>query len=313
VNTTCPVCGLPLRDRWASARDVEYETTADRFDYWICPQCDLLAIDPVPHTRIAEIYPPDYYSFAAGEDALDPQTSVVARVKAGLDRRTFRRVLAHAGTRSPRILDVGGGTGEVSAGLLAAAEPGATATVVDLDPDSGAVAARRGLDVATCRFEDFESDQRYDVAMLLNLIEHVRDPVEAMRHAGELLTSNGVVWIQTPNFRALDARIFRHRNWAGLHCPRHWVIFSLIGFERALRRARLEPVWLRPTQAGAFWAASVLGVLRSRKPGRRGTPLVRDPWFAPLAALGAGFDFVTAPLRAASQIVCIARRQAATV
>jgi SAM-dependent methyltransferase len=311
VTRRCPVCAAPLGDRWASAVDIEYETTADRFDYLLCGSCDLLAIDPVPSERLSEIYPPDYYSFAGGADELGGGTGlvagIVARTKAALDRRTFWRVLAFAGTPSPRILDVGGGTGEISATLVATAGRGATATVVDFDPDSTAVAARRGLGVATCRFEEFETDARYDVILMLNLIEHVEDPIGTMRRAGELLTSNGVVWIQTPNFRALDARIFRHRNWAGFHCPRHWAIFSRVGLERALGRAQLEPLWLRPTQAGAFWAASILGILRRRQPGRRGRPLVRDPFFAPLAACGAGFDFVTAPFRAASQVVCVAR------
>ena len=306
MSASCPVCGAPLTETWTSAVDVEYETVPDRFDYLLCPTCDLLAIDPVPAERLGEIYPPDYYSFAAGDDALDSRESLVARAKGALDRRTFRRVLRLAGTDAPRILDVGGGTGEISAALVAAA-PGARATVVDFDPDSTAIAARRGLDVATCRFEEFETDDRFDVVLKLNLVEHVADPVATMRRAGELLAPGGVLWLQTPNFRALDARLFRRRNWAGLHCPRHWVIFSERGLRGALSRAGLEPLRLKTSQAGAFWAASVLGALRHREPGRRGRPLVRDPWFLPLAALGAGFDIVTGPVRPASQVVCIAR------
>ena len=311
MTRPCPVCGARLGERWASAVDVEYETIADRFDYLLCGNCDLLAIDPVPSERLLEIYPPDYYSFAAGQVGDDRRpglvTTLVGRAKAALDRRTFRRVLELAGTRSPRILDVGGGTGEISAALIATADHGASATVVDFDPESTAAAARRGFEVATCRFEEFDTDARYDVILLLNLIEHVEDPVGTVRRAGELLTPDGVVWIQTPNFRALDARVFRHRNWAGFHCPRHWTIFSRLGLERALARTELEPLQLKPTQGGAFWAASILGAVRQRHPGRGGPALVRDPLFAPLAAAGAAFDLVTSPLRPASQVVCVAR------
>jgi SAM-dependent methyltransferase len=287
--------------------DVEYETTADRFAYRLCAACDLLAIDPVPADRLAEIYPPGYYSFAGGEDALG-RRSLVARAKAALDRRTFQRVLALAGTGAPSVLDVGGGTGEIAAGLVAAAGPGARGTVVDFDRASTEVAERRGLSVATCRFEEFETDERFDVILLLNLVEHVADPIATMRRAGELLAPGGVLWIQTPNFRALDARLFRRRNWAGLHCPRHWVIFSRAGLATGLSRSGLEPVSLRATQGGAFWAASILGVVRERRPGRVGTPLVRDRFFLPLAAAGAGFDLLTSPVRDASQVVCLARR-----
>jgi hypothetical protein len=85
------------------------------------------------------------------------------------------------------------------------------------------------------------------------------------------------------------------------------VIFSLDGLKRALPAAGLDPLRLRPTQGGAFWAASLLGWLRRRQPGRIGRPLVRDPFFLPLAGAGAAFDIATSPLRPGSQVVCIAR------
>ena len=144
---------------------------------------------------------------------------------------------------------------------------------------------------------------------MLNLVEHVDDPVSVMRRGAELLTPKGVVWIQTPNWRSLDARLFRRRDWAGLHCPRHWLLFSRRGLERALCRAGLTARRIAYTQAGAFWAASALAQLRGR--GRGGTPIVQDRLFLPLAAVGAAFDFVTLPLRATSQQVCVATRVAA--
>ncbi len=309
MSRECPVCARPLGERWASAVDVEYETTAERFDYLRCRECDLLAIDPVPEGRLAEIYPPGYYSFAGSGDGLGERRGVVARAKAALDRRTFRRLLGLIDSTDPRILDVGGGSGEIAAALLTLAGSGARATVVDFDREATTIAAARGLATATCRFEEFETEERFDVVMLLNLVEHVADPVATMARAGELLAPGGVAWIQTPNFDSLDARIFRHRNWAGLHCPRHWVVFGEAGLERALARAGLAPVSLRATQGGAFWAASILGLLRDREPGRRGRPLVRDPLFSPLAAAGAGFDLLTRPFRSASQVVCLARRE----
>lgn len=304
----CLVCGEPLAEHWTSAVDVEYETTAESFDYFRCAGCDCLVIDPVPRERLAEIYPSTYYSFAAGEDALTARRSLVARIKERLDRRTFKRVLEMNGTDAPRILDVGGGTGEICAGLVRAAGQGARGTVVDFDSESAAVARRRGLTAEVCRFEEYATEERFDVVLLLNLIEHVDDPLAVIRKAGELLAPHGVIWMQTPNWRSLDARLFRRRNWAGLHCPRHWVIFSKRALRSALGRAGVEPIELRATQGGAFWAASILGVARRRVPGRNGRPLVRDPFFLPLAAVAAGCDIVSAPVRDASQVVCIARR-----
>jgi SAM-dependent methyltransferase len=228
-------------------------------------------------------------------------------MKARLDRRTFRRVLGLAGSDAPSILDVGGGTGELSASLVAAGPPGTRGTVLDIDAQSAEVARGRGLEAVVSRFEDFETADRFDLILMLNLIEHVADPVATMVKARELLAPDGVVWIQTPDFHGLDARIFRHRNWAGYHCPRHWAIFGRRGLERALARAALEPISIKGTQAGAFWAASLLGLRRARRLPGNGRPLVQSPLFGPLAVLGAAFDLATAAVRPTSQLVTIAR------
>jgi SAM-dependent methyltransferase len=306
VGAPCPVCGTRAEQLWATAHDVEYETTPETFSYWLCEPCDVLVIDPVPSDRLSEIYPPTYYSSAGGEHAIARNRNFVTRTKARLDRRGFRRILREVRAGEPRLLDVGGGTGDIAAGLVEASGERARATVVDFDADTAAVARARGLEAVACRFEDFDTEERFDVVLMLNLIEHVDDPVAVMRKGAELVAPGGVVWIQTPNWRSLDARLFRKRDWAGLHCPRHWVLFSRLGLERALGRAGLAPRRIDYTQAGAFWAASALACLRTRQPGRRGPPLVQDRLFLPLAAAGAAFDFATLRLRATSQQVCVA-------
>jgi SAM-dependent methyltransferase len=305
----CRACGRALSTLWATATDTEYGTTTERFGYYLCEACDCLSIDPVPEDRLAEIYPSSYYSFAGGDEAQTSRRHPVTRIKAWLDERKFREVLDRVDSRALRIVDVGGGTGEITAGLLGAAPDGSSATVVDFDPSSIDVARARGLDAFCGRFEDFESEDRFDIVLMLNLLEHVADPLAILKRARSHLAPGGVLWLQTPNFRALDARIFRQRNWAGYHCPRHWAIFSDTGLSRALERCELEAMSIERTQAGSFWAGSILGLRRARTPhlavGAR--PLVQSPAFLPLAGAGAAFDIATRPLRATSQVVALAR------
>jgi SAM-dependent methyltransferase len=293
---------------WATATDTEYGTTSERFAYYRCPDCDCLSIHPLPADRLDEIYPPTYYSFTSGGGA--GGTGVTDRVKARLDARSFRRATALIAGERPRILDVGGGDGAISEAFVHASSGRARATVVDIDPESIEAAKGRGLDGVASRFEDFETEERFDLILMLNLVEHVADPIPLLRRAGELLEVGGLVWLQTPNFRSLDARLFRHRNWAGYHCPRHWVIFSEDGLRRGLSSAGLEPVRFSRTQGGAFWAASLLGLRRARG-AQSGAglpkPLVRSPAFGPLAAAGAAFDLATRRVRAVSQVAVLAR------
>ena len=311
MSSRCHVCGRELSEIWTTATDIEYGTTADRFAYRLCEVCDALSIDPLPLERLKEIYPPTYYSFASSDSPLEPERNLVTRVKARLDARTFKRALSHTPGGQVRILDVGGGTGDIASKLVRAAGGGATGVVVDFDEPSIDLARRRGLEGFVGRFEDFQTDERFDVILMLNLIEHVADPSAMLARAGELLSTDGILWLQTPNFRALDATLFRRRGWAGLHCPRHWVLFSDRGLERALAAAGLEPVELRRTQGGAFWAGSLIartGAGRARPDGKLSRPVISHPAFMPLAALGAAFDMVTSPIRRTSQITVFARR-----
>jgi SAM-dependent methyltransferase len=215
---------------------------------------------------------------------------------------------------------VGGGVGEVSS-LFVRQGTGATAHVVDPDERSIEVARSRGLEGFAGTIEEFDTDERFDLVLMLNLIEHVADPVAVMSRAAELVDENGVIWLQTPNFRALDGRLFRHRNWAGYHCPRHWAIFGEAGLRMALRRAGLEANSFRRTQGGGFWAQSLLGLRRARLMSRGVVPsagegnhypkpLVRYRAFAPLAAIGTAFDLGTRRFRQVSQVVVMARRSA---
>ncbi len=297
-----------MAERWATATDTEYGTTSERFAYYRCPDCDCLSIHPLPADRLEQIYPPTYYSFASGGGT--GGGTATERVKAWLDARAYRRATELIDCERTRILDVGGGDGAIAAAFVRASGGRASATVVDIDPQSIDAARRRGLDGTASRFEDFETEERFDLVLMLNLVEHVADPLALLRKAGSLLEPGGLVWLQTPNFRSLDARLFRHRNWAGYHCPRHWVIFSEDGLRRGLSSAGLEPVRFSRTQGGAFWAASLLGLRRARRP-RSGSelprPLVRYRAFGPLAAAGAGFDLMTRRIRSVSQVVVLAR------
>jgi SAM-dependent methyltransferase len=305
----CRACGEALSTLWATATDTEYGTTTERFAYYLCDACDCLSIDPVPEDRLAEIYPSNYYSFAGGDEAQTSRHHPVTRIKAWLDERTFRGVLDRVDSRALRILDIGGGAGDIAAGLLRSAPDGSSATVVDFDAASADVARGRGLDAFCGRFEDFESEERFDLVLMLNLLEHVADPLDILQRARGHLSPNGILWLQTPNFRALDARLFRHRNWAGYHCPRHWAIFSEVGLSRALERCALKADSIQRTQAGSFWAGSVLGLGRAREPRRAAgaRPLVQSPGFLPLAGAGAAFDIATRRFRATSQVVALAR------
>jgi SAM-dependent methyltransferase len=304
-RSACPVCG-GKGSIYARAQDIEYFSIDSPFDYRLCGACDLLFIDPVPSNRLDEIYPKNYYSFVAG----DSRKNVIVRLKEWLDRRSFRRFLSRIPGSDLKALDVGGGSGWLS-DLIREADPRISQTqIVDLDPGAQALAEAHGHRYFCGRIEDFESIDRYDAILLLNLIEHVEDPVGVLRKAAGLLAPGGQIYIKTPNFRSLDARIFMHRSWGGYHCPRHFVLFSRASFEAAAKAAGLDVVGFSYTQGAPFWSVSLLDMLRRAGMAKVSAerPAPYHPIMPLLQAAGAAFDFARKPFFPLSQMIVLLRR-----
>lgn len=289
---SCLACGSADTTAWAEATDVEYFTTADRFTYVRCAACRSLSIDPVPRDRLGEIYPPNYYAYAGTGGG-----GLVVRIKEWLDHRTFGGLLAKVRGERLAALDVGGGAGWLLT-TLRGLDPRVQDThVVDLDPAAGEKARALGHAYHHGRVEDFEPPVAFDLIMLLNLIEHVEDPRAVLRKLRACLAPGGLMLVKTPNCDALDARLFRNQSWGGLHCPRHWVLFDLPGFQEAARACGLEVVEARYTQGAPFWAVSALNWLRARGLVALSAerPAVYHPLFGPLSAAFAAFDLLRMP------------------
>ncbi len=298
AGAACLACGSKSSELWTTAHDIEYVTTGDRFDYRRCHACGVLFIDPVPASRLSQIYPPNYYSYAA------PSRSPTFAIKALLDRRFFRGILAQLAGAQLRVLDVGGGAGWELKTLRETDSRVGFTRVVDLDPGAQQLAEANGHAYFCGRIEDFATTERFELITLLNLIEHVQDPRGVMRKVRELLAPGGLVLLKTPNWEALDAHIFRKESWAGLHCPRHWVLFTKQSFERLAAEAGLRTRAASYTQGAPFWAASALGWLARHGLVRitQQRPVVYHPLFGLLAAGFAALDFVRRPFAKTSQM-----------
>jgi 2-polyprenyl-3-methyl-5-hydroxy-6-metoxy-1,4-benzoquinol methylase len=303
IRAPCPVCG-GAGALYAVARDTEYFTSDRSFAYAHCASCDVLYVDPMLKDRLGEIYPPNYYSFQAA----DGRTAVTA-VKEWLDARAFRALLRSIPGEGLATLDVGGGTGNLSSLMRKIDRRVIRTQIVDIDPAAKAAAEGAGHGYFCGGFEDFDATDRYDVILMLNLIEHVADPVGMLAKARSLMSKRGLLYIKTPNFRSLDARLFRHRNWGGYHCPRHFVLFNKASFVAACTRAGLAVVEFGYTQGAPFWTHSLLNLLRehglvtisAERPG------IYHPLTPVLQIATAAFDFARKPFAPLSQMIVTLR------
>lgn len=301
---TCLACGSSRVAPWAVTRDVEYKSVPDVFTYFRCEVCEALTVDPIPSDRLGDIYPPTYYSFAAA------RRSVVQAVKNRLDRRWFASTAAQLRGTSLSALDVGGGAGHQLDVLRAADSRVRRTVVVDIDERARASAEASGHEYVCGRIDDVSIDGRFDLVLLLNVIEHVENPLAVLTRVGRLLTPGGIVLVKTPNYRSLDARLFRHHDWGGYHSPRHFVIFTAASFRSLVAHAGLDVTRWTYTQGAPFWAVSVLAWLdrRGLVTITRERPSTAHPLFGPLAAGFATVDFVRGLMVPLSQMAFTLRR-----
>jgi SAM-dependent methyltransferase len=208
----------------------------------------------VSEDELGRLYPPAYAPYDLPDRGFARMASLAIRRWQGfLALRT--PPLGALRERAPgRVLDVGCGRGDLGETLVRA---GWRVTGIDPSPEACAVAARRGIDarVGTPATLDLEPGA-YDAVSFQHSLEHVSDPLAALRSVAAALRPGGLVLITVPNFGGWQARVFRSR-WYHLDLPRHRTHFTAQGLETLLRRAGLEPVDTSTSTSGAGLPASV--------------------------------------------------------
>jgi len=291
---------------FANARDLEYRSTDEVYTYRQCPACESVFLDSPPADRLSVIYPKNYYSYTS-----DQSPGVAERIKLRLDARLLQQILKQIPGEKLRVLDVGGGTGWMLS-LVRRVSPRVSEThEVDIDGDAQPAAEAAGHIFHAMKIEDFEAAGTFDFILMLNLIEHVADPPEVLQAAQRLLSPGGLLLIKTPNIDTFDQRIFRHRNWGGFHCPRHFVLFTMGGFADMADRCGLQVAQAKYTQGGPQWAASVMGVMAERGWATitRDRPMYLHPLMSPLQMCGAAFDFCRLPFAKTAQMLITLKRR----
>jgi SAM-dependent methyltransferase len=139
-----------------------------------------------------------------------------------------------------RLLDVGCGSG---AALGVARALGWTVAGIEVDGEAAAKARRftDELHVGDLLSAPFAAG-RFDVVTAFHVLEHVPDPVRAVRRMLAWLAPGGLLIVEVPNAGGLGAALFG-RAWSGLELPRHLSHFTPDTLGRLVARAGGRVVW----------------------------------------------------------------------
>jgi 2-polyprenyl-3-methyl-5-hydroxy-6-metoxy-1,4-benzoquinol methylase len=176
----------------------------------------------------------DKYWAAADPDVYDPRSRQRADVALGL-----------LGTRRGRLLDVGCGRGVVAAAFRSA---GFDVTGIDVSPTAVEKTMSRGVDASVVDITRDSLPSGFDVVVCFEVLEHLLDPLSALRKLASSTKDDGVLVVSLPNEFHLWCRLnvlFGRPHFAAHDFP-HVRLFDRRAIARLFSDAGLRVLDERP-------------------------------------------------------------------
>ena len=205
-SPTCPVCQAAAWERIGSQtyrRDDSGLSAYTRkryeilFDLWavgqstfeavsaLCEDCGLVLYTPRPTADEISAK----YARLGGATSSTVKSPVVTPIDRRRSEEMFEAVAAHL-PATGSIMDYGGGSGGLMVGF---AERGYACSVVDYAPET-----IPGVDRIATTLDELPDDCLFDFAIASHVIEHVPDPLAAVRALGAHLKPDGCAYIEVP-------------------------------------------------------------------------------------------------------------------
>jgi 2-polyprenyl-3-methyl-5-hydroxy-6-metoxy-1,4-benzoquinol methylase len=233
----CPVCG---------SREWIKRYRIDSWDIDECGACGFAKIDPMPiREDRAECYSEQKVieRNVKRKSYLQKFSRFLKRLFSKITKRDKNAIFYNKLNRylSPRsrVLDIGCGDGS----FMCKAKDSFACTGIEIS-DYLASSARRhpGIKVITGNFLNTEfKGEEYDGVTLISILEHLDDPLQAVKKCFEFLGSGGVLLMKTVNYNCLNRRI-KKENWTGFRPPDHVVYFNPSNLELLLTKAGFKKI-----------------------------------------------------------------------
>jgi SAM-dependent methyltransferase len=219
----CPVCGLHAASVvYAESRDY---ITNEPFQVLDCSSCHLAWTSPVP-VDLEPHYPRYYRRY---------NPLVIATLTF-----FYRRRIARWCRRVNRIgsaLEFGCGDGFM---LNALRDYGWKVAGTERTEEMARFAREQlGITVYVESQNAIPAEEKFDLIVMFQVLEHLEDPVAQLSRAARLLADGGSIVVGVPNFGSWQAR-YGKSNWLHLDVPRHLVHFSPVSIDVTARKAGLR-------------------------------------------------------------------------
>lgn len=267
---------MPERERipCAVCDSLDSRPVYRKFDLTVsrCARCGLVFANPrATKEEIWRRYSPTYF----WDEYLPAHGVANGRFDLAHFDAVHAQMLALIGAHVPargRMLEVGTGAGFF---LKAAERAGWQCAGFEVSPDAAAFARDRlSLDVQQGSAEEISYPPgTFDAAVLLEVIEHLLDPLRSLHSVWSSLKPGGAMLLSTPNFNALSRRILG-RQWAVISPGEHLYYFTEPSLAALLARAGFVDVRFQ-RQFPGFGLVGTMNATCTHEPKSRRAKLYR--------------------------------------
>ncbi len=232
TKSYCPACkSVRAMELLADLVDVE-DRTSGSYTVSRCLDCGFVFLSLRPDSKFLPLcYGKRYHA------RVNSQRSVVSQFLYGFRTRIRLRCLLSACDASPMsVLEIGCGDASLLLLLESELQKQARLVGVELDAEGISLPPCSGVELVSGSFETAHIAGSFDLAIMYGVLEHVEDPVEALRQIHSLLRPGGLLVGQVPRWGCFWQRVFP-RHWAGLQIPRHLSFFEPDSLRRTLTEA----------------------------------------------------------------------------
>jgi SAM-dependent methyltransferase len=206
-----------------------------------CPGCGFIQTTTIVDRQLTGFYEQDYFEGkqAYGYGSADVmKTDPIAQPVGTSQEWLIAKYLDPLDPRS--ILEVGPG---LSGGWVKrfASDPSRRLQCVEISALASERLSAAGLPTFNGRVEDFRSEALFDLAIAIEVIEHVSDPVSFVGAIGDLLAPGGHLLLSTGNTRSVTARR-SGLGWYYLDPPAHLSYFDDRNIAQLLRSGGFDDV-----------------------------------------------------------------------
>jgi len=226
-SSKCPLCSEEgqLHSCYNAGASMDFHREFDPVKIWYeCKSCEHLFALSRPSNLKAALSGTDMASLQKPEPGALPEESKI-----------LNEILEFSS--GDRLLEIGSGVGE----FLAVAQE------LLLDAEGLEIRSRYAvmvrslfdLTVHECDFLEFETEKRFDILVMGDVLEHFIDPVEALQKCYSLLNEKGILWLSTPNHQSGWTKIHKDQDpmW---RVSEHLHFFSYKGLRRVLKETGFE-------------------------------------------------------------------------